>query len=306
MENPKVSIIIPVFNVEKYLQRCIDSIIAQTFTDFECILIDDVSPDNCPVICDKYAQKDKRIKVIHNSENKGASLSRKTGFDASSGEYIQFVDSDDWIEPDMTEKLYTTAKKTDADIVTCDYIRNNDKSYNYEIQTIDTEDNFNNLGFVHICTVWNKFYHRRIIAQVFFPVASRYEDRVITQQAIFFSKKIIKLPIPLYHYFNNNESTFRGNNVDSFFDWRNNILYVIDFLSKNLKDEFKHKEKNINEYVNRFKFKVLKRRLIFKNKSLFFFYPESKFYRWLLIYLFKRILNKITPYGLLILFNKEK
>jgi glycosyltransferase involved in cell wall biosynthesis len=107
--NTKVSIIVPVYKVEQYLERCVDSILSQTFTQFECILIDDCSPDNCPALCDEYAKRDARVKVIHKPRNEGLPQARKTGFDNSSGDYIQFVDSDDWIEPDMTERLYAAA-----------------------------------------------------------------------------------------------------------------------------------------------------------------------------------------------------
>ncbi|MDR2409141.1 MAG: glycosyltransferase, partial [Bacteroidales bacterium] len=92
-----LSIIVPVYKVEPYLRRCIDSILAQTFTDFECILIDDGSPDGCPAICDEYAEKDKRIMVIH-QENEGVSAARNAGLDIAKGEWIGFVDSDDWCD----------------------------------------------------------------------------------------------------------------------------------------------------------------------------------------------------------------
>jgi len=117
---PQISIIVPVYNVESYLRKCIDSIIAQTFTDFECILIDDGSPDNCPVICDEYAAKDSRIIVIH-QKNKGVSAARNAGLDIARGEWIGFVDSDDWCDPGMFEFLLENAVKHQADISMCGY-----------------------------------------------------------------------------------------------------------------------------------------------------------------------------------------
>ena len=120
MKNPKVSIIVPVYNVEKYLAECLESILSQTFTEFECILVDDHSPDKCPDICDEYAKKDKRIKVIHKKENEGSSQARKTGISEAIGDYILFTDSDDWIESKMAERLYTLAKLDNYDIVYCD------------------------------------------------------------------------------------------------------------------------------------------------------------------------------------------
>ena len=115
---PELSIIVPVYKVEQYLPKCIDSILAQTFSDFELILIDDGSPDRCGRICDEYAAKDSRITVIH-QENKGASAARNAGLDLARGEYIGFVDSDDWIEPEMYETMLGKAKEADLDLVIC-------------------------------------------------------------------------------------------------------------------------------------------------------------------------------------------
>lgn len=115
---PEISIIVPVYKVEPYLRKCIDSILAQTFTDFELILIDDGSPDNCGVICDEYAAKDNRVVVVH-QENAGVSAARNAGLNIARGSYIGFVDSDDWIEPEMYETMLRTAKESKADVVMC-------------------------------------------------------------------------------------------------------------------------------------------------------------------------------------------
>lgn len=115
---PELSVIVPVYKVEPYLRRCIDSILAQTFRDFELILIDDGSPDNCGVICDEYAAKDSRIRVIHQA-NQGVSAARNAGLDIARGTYLGFVDSDDWIEPEMYETMLATAKEKQVDVVVC-------------------------------------------------------------------------------------------------------------------------------------------------------------------------------------------
>ena len=120
--NPYLSIIVPVYKVEKYLHQCIDSILAQTFKDFELILVDDGSPDDCPKICDDYAKKDFRIKVIH-KENEGLIKARKVGLEAASGQYIGFVDSDDWIEKNMYELLCEATRKYEVDIALCDMLK---------------------------------------------------------------------------------------------------------------------------------------------------------------------------------------
>lgn len=118
----KVSVVVPVYNVEKYLERCIESIRNQTLEDIEIILVDDGSPDNCPKICDGFAEKDSRIKVIH-KKNGGLSSARNAGIYAATGEYIGYIDSDDYAEPDMFEILYECAKKNQVDFVMADYWR---------------------------------------------------------------------------------------------------------------------------------------------------------------------------------------
>ena len=122
MSKPLVSIIIPVYNVELYLSKCIDSILAQSFTDWECILVDDGSKDKSGSICDNYALKDNRIKVIHQN-NSGVSIARQVGIDNVCGEYSIHIDPDDWIESNMLEELYNKAKSDDADMVICDYYK---------------------------------------------------------------------------------------------------------------------------------------------------------------------------------------
>lgn len=115
-----LSIIVPVYDVERYLPKCIDSVLAQTFTDFELILVEDGSPDNCPALCDAAATKDARIRVIH-QKNGGLSAARNAGLDAARGAWIGFVDSDDYIAPEMYEALYKAVQSTGADLALCDY-----------------------------------------------------------------------------------------------------------------------------------------------------------------------------------------
>lgn len=114
--NPKVSVIVPVYNVEKYLDRCVTSIVGQTLKDIEVILVDDASPDNSPAICDSWAVRDERIKVVH-KQNEGLGLTRNAGMGIAQGEYVAFVDSDDFVEPDMYERLYAECKKNNLDCI---------------------------------------------------------------------------------------------------------------------------------------------------------------------------------------------
>lgn len=140
MKQPKVSIIVPVFNVEQYLHHCIGSIISQTFTDWELLLIDDGSPDRSGDICDGYAKKDGRIRVVH-KENGGVSSARQRGQDEAIGEYTIHVDPDDWVEPTMLEDLYRKAKDENADMVICDYYMNEDTQQTYIKQEPTKLDN---------------------------------------------------------------------------------------------------------------------------------------------------------------------
>ena len=132
----KVSIIVPIYNVERYLEPCIESILSQTYENFELILVDDGSPDQCGIICDKYATQDSRIKVIH-KENQGLGMARNTGLDYATGEFVCFVDSDDWLEPYAIEYWIRAQRNYDADIVMCNYQKRNDNKevlYRYEIR----------------------------------------------------------------------------------------------------------------------------------------------------------------------------
>ncbi|MDY4931576.1 MAG: glycosyltransferase [Alistipes shahii] len=125
----KISIIIPIYNVEKYLCRCIDSVLAQTLKDIEIIMVDDGSPDNCPILCDEYAKKDRRIKVLH-KKNAGLGYARNSGLEVATGEYIIFIDSDDYVSQNMFDRLYSVATRDQADAVFCGLQRSfNEKNF---------------------------------------------------------------------------------------------------------------------------------------------------------------------------------
>ena len=132
----KISVIVPVYNSEPYLLRCVDSIRSQTYHDLEIFLVDDGSPDNCPQICDSLAEKDSRIHVIH-QENRGVSVARNTGLDCASGEFVTFVDSDDYIDPCMYERMLQKAQEYSCDVVMCDCAKefdNRSEIYTHEIR----------------------------------------------------------------------------------------------------------------------------------------------------------------------------
>ncbi|MBR1676338.1 MAG: glycosyltransferase [Clostridia bacterium] len=140
---PKISVIVPIYKVEQYLKKCVDSILKQTFKDIEVILVDDGSPDNCPRLCDEFAEQDNRIKVIH-KQNGGVSAARNSGLDIATGEYIAFVDSDDYIESNMYSSMINIAEKYNSDIVMCDCIK--DFSDHSEIYSHDIREGFYNFN----------------------------------------------------------------------------------------------------------------------------------------------------------------
>lgn len=216
----KLSIIVPVYNVEPYLRRCIDSILAQTFTDFELILVDDGSPDNCPAICDEYAEKDSRIVVIH-KENGGQADARNAGLDIAKGEFIGFVDSDDFIHRQTYEIALKIAEKYNADIVQWPWIEffslneisvDMDSSSTVTVQEIINESNIAESYYPKICykvnaAVWNKLYVREIFDNIRFPKGLIYEDFHVTLPTLDAAKKLVFIEEKLYYYYQRPEST---------------------------------------------------------------------------------------------------
>lgn len=202
-----ISVIIPIYNVEKYLKTCIESVIQQTYKNLEIILVNDGSTDNCLNICNKYKKKDNRIKVI-NKKNGGLADARNVGLENSTGIYVAFVDSDDFIEKDMYEMLYQDLKVNRADIVGCDYYIYNTLKYSKSDnitkgkKIMTTEEaliKMNQLrGFgVSAC---NKLYRKEIFKEIRFPVGKISEDWFIMYKILDKAKKIVYNPVAKYYY----------------------------------------------------------------------------------------------------------
>jgi len=234
--NPNISVIVPVYNSETYINQCIDSILNQTFSNFELILVDDFSQDNSPKICDDYSKKDKRINIIHKNKNEGSSLARKTGLNFATGDYIQFVDSDDWIEPDMLEKLYQKAVVENNDLVICNvyYFENNKKDIiKQDFSKSDKISLIKNIIAIKSkAYLFNKLIKRDLLSIVNFPEDSRSEDYVITVQNIYNSQSIGFINDPLYNYrynslsLSNNEETKLRGLLEENKNWRLLLLYL--------------------------------------------------------------------------------
>ena len=213
---PKISVIVPVYKCEQYIHRCVNSILNQTFSDFELILVDDGSPDNCGEICEDYAKKDFRVKVIH-QVNGGQAAARNNGVKEAQGEWLHFVDSDDMIHPKTLEILYKTAIDNDVKLSMCsafqgenipdDFSKNFDVTAN--ILNMDEENIF------HLCknekyyywVVWGKLLHKSIFLKYPLTEGRIYEDNAIVCKWLHEAKKVAVIPSPLYFYYINTSGT---------------------------------------------------------------------------------------------------
>ena len=255
---PKISVIVPIYNVEQYLRPCIDSILNQTFTDFELILVDDGSTDKSGEICDIYEKKDPRIRVIH-KKNAGVSEARNTGVAAAKGEYIGFVDSDDVIEPCMYDLMINAAEKHDCDIIQCEHDRDDKLSYheyriiegeNFEVNTGDkvVRDIFIKRGArcTNILALWSKIYKRELFAGIAFPPGRVYEDEARTYQILLKANRIGELELPLYHYVKRDNSIITGIAVHKCLDKAWALKDRMEFFRDKDSDLFK---KSVRQYL---------------------------------------------------------
>lgn len=255
MNNQKVliSVIIPVYNVEKYLRKCINSILNQTYKNLEIILVDDGSPDKCGKICDEYREKDLRVHVIH-KENGGLSDARNIGIKNATGKYIVFIDSDDWIHPNMIEILFYEIQKSNADISMCMF------KYIYEDEmekNIDTEYHINSVEIltseevleryysdsrVPYVVAWNKLYKRDLFQKICYPKGKIHEDEFTTYKLFYDAEKIIVVDAELYFYLQRCNSITGGSSKVKHWD-------ILDAYSES-KDYYKvHKESKLLEMV---------------------------------------------------------
>ena len=201
-----ISVIVPVYRVEPYLRQCVESILSQTYRDIEVLLIDDGSPDRCGEICDEYARKDSRVRVFH-TENQGLSAARNLGISEAKGKYIGFVDSDDWIEPDMYEVLLKQLEVTGADISEC-AVRTEFSVLKAQQQTVFMGQEILVALIDHRIEncVWNKLYRIGLFDGVTFPEGRNYEDISRMHFILGRAKIVVEIPTPKYHYQKRKES----------------------------------------------------------------------------------------------------
>lgn len=278
MNSPLISIIVPIYNVEKYLDKCIDSIVNQTYKNLEIILVDDGSNDKSSYICDDWGKKDKRIIVIHKL-NGGLSDARNAGLDIAKGEYISFIDSDDFVSIKFIEKLYEYMIITNSDLIQCTYQKVHEQyiepinRIDINISTYETitslqmlikEEKFNQV-------VWNKLYKREILMGMRFEFGRLNEDEFFTYQVFAKCKRITFINIPLYFYLirtgsimNKNFSIHRLDGLEAKFrrynflkqsylelaiiDKKNLIFYIVYCYQKILKIK-DNKQKKIGKQI---------------------------------------------------------
>lgn len=211
-----ISVIVPIYNVEKYLSKCIESILSQTYKDLEIILVNDGSIDNSGKVCEEYKKKDRRIKVIH-KENGGLSDARNVGIEISKGEYIAFIDSDDWIDEEYIEVLYKLLIENNADISICSFtkvynedvvnIRGLTKEYKESICSgLESLKNLNTDKHTEYIVAWNKLYRRNMFKDLRFPKGKIHEDEFLVPILLHRANSIVYTSRKLVYYRQRNDS----------------------------------------------------------------------------------------------------
>lgn len=203
---PVITVVVPVFKVEQYLTFCVQSIIAQTFSDWELILVDDGSPDRCGEMCDAFAERDKRVRVIHKA-NGGLADARNAGTAAARGEYITYIDSDDWVARQLLERLLECAQKKQADVVICNRVKvaSEQQVFSHGSEPVQVfsgpeamEEMLYQTSFD--TNAWGKLFRLELAQQFPYPKGRLYEDLFTIYKLLFFSKKVVYLPQMLYAY----------------------------------------------------------------------------------------------------------
>ncbi len=234
---PKISVIVPVYKVEDFLPRCVDSILNQTFRDFELLLVDDGSPDNCPAICEDYARRDPRIRVIH-QKNQGLSAARNSGIDwvfaHSDSQWLSFIDSDDWIHPKFLETMYHGAIELKLPIASCGWQRfevdsTEIHSDDFSVRAISPVEDYKNRGNDYDVDsyAWRFLYKRELFHEIRYPLGKHWEDLFTTYRLLFQCEAVAHTDAVLYYYFARPDSIARA-------PWNPKKLNMVEALLENL------------------------------------------------------------------------
>ena len=309
MKDELISVVVPIYKVEMYLKQCINSIIKQTYTNLEIILVDDGSPDNCPKICDEFKEKDSRVVVIR-KENGGLSDARNAGIDVAKGKYIAFIDSDDYIHNEFIEELYNHIVSEKAQISMCTIQKVNEKDEVIEEIPITEEKvisgrkailEFNNFSISNV-VAWNKLYNIELFKDIRYPKGKIHEDEFTTYKLLYLAKRVAISNRKLYYYrYNQNSITnkqFNEKRLDvidaleeriEFFKNRNEIelyentlnlylgtlIYLYDIGNKNMNNSIK--KMILRKYRKAFKL-LQKDKVLEKKKQRYLFYYMPDFY----------------------------
>ncbi len=252
-----ISIIVPIYNIEAYLPRCVDSLLAQTYSKLEIILVDDGSTDSSPDICDSYGKRDGRIKIVH-KKNGGLSDARNAGMDVASGEYIGFVDGDDWIDKDMYLAMYCACEKEAAQVAACRYKQIRSSEQCEEAGMIDASEGNSvllskkNALEAYVCgdekyviynSVWSKLFAAELIRDMRFPVGKNSEDIMFTTKAFCRMNRLVYLDTPYYNYVLDREGSIMNEKAgqrrlqDEIPFWREQIAYIAEAGMTELSDK---------------------------------------------------------------------
>jgi len=239
-DNPLVSVIVPIYKVEKELDRCVQSILKQTYKNLEIILVDDGSLDKCPEMCDEYAKKDDRIVVIH-KENGGLSDARNVGLDIATGEFLAFIDSDDWVSENFIGYLIRNIMDTNSDIAICGYVMVNEvgQQRHYSIEEsrkiLEHEQAISAL-FAQIefgCMIWLKLYKKYLFDNIRFPKGKLYEDIAISLLLFDRSKRCVICNDELYYYFQREGSIVNSKFNERKLDMLEYVQRMIEYSHRN-------------------------------------------------------------------------
>ena len=250
-KEPLVSVIVPVYKVQQYLVKCVKSITEQTYKNLEIILVDDGSPDDCPKMCDDFAKKDKRIKVIH-KQNGGLSDARNAGTDIATGDFVMYVDSDDYLELNTIEVLYNNLVETDSDVSFSEYafVYEDDEGKKITENKLMTYSKkelvhcFSKPGAVYFTVAWCKLFKREIVGDIRFPVGKLHEDEFTTYKILFNANKVVRTNSTLYRYLQRSGSIMQNKTVKNYLHIFEANVERLEFYKSNAPEEYKEFAKN--------------------------------------------------------------
>ena len=306
----QITVIVPVYKVESYIDRCVESILSQSFQDFDLVLVDDGSPDSCPQICDSYAEKDSRITVIH-KQNGGLSDARNAGIDwamaHSDSRWLAFVDSDDYIHPDYLKTLYETAEKEKADLVICDFIRVNEQDENVEKKhsplDLVTEDKSRLFRILYsnwrVIPAWNKLYHKHIFDDLRFAFGKIHEDDFAIHHVLWNCRKAAIIPAGLYYYLQRENSIMKTETPKSRLD---SLEALVERYEFSLAHGLLNPKKLSTDYLHRYE--AMKKKLTAEEKerfnslmkrfsAVYFSDPANRSLKRVLAFRFSRLYRKV-------------